>query len=192
MPDIDPDILQQLQGFQKFENKYLEQRKVFLWGPVMDESIRKAVDRILFLEAEAPGEEISLYVNSPGGVVTSGLVLMDTMRMISSPVATICMGMCASMGAMILSHGEKGSRRIYPHGRVMIHQPSIGGTFGQASDLEITTKEILKTKELSAQILAENCGQTEERVREDFDRDYWMDADEAVDYGIVDSIAENF
>ena len=186
------DIMEKIGGLQRFENKFLEERKVFLWGPVFDESIRKVVERVLWLEADDPGKDITLYVNSPGGVVTSGLVLMDTMRMISSPVKTVCMGMCASMGAMILSHGEKGKRAIFPHGRVMIHQPSIGSVYGQATDLEITAKEIIKTKKISAEILAENCGKKVADVMKDFDRDYWMNAEEALKYGIVDEISEKF
>jgi ATP-dependent Clp protease protease subunit len=138
----------------------------------------------------APGEEIKLYINSPGGVVTSGMVIYDTMKLISSPVSTICMGMAASMGSILLSGGTKGKRFIYPHGEVMIHQPSIGGAQGTSADLEILASQIAKTKELGAKILAENCGHTLEKVMKDFDRDYWMNANEAVEYGIVDGIVD--
>lgn len=179
-------------GLMKFDNKFLEQRKVFLWGPVHDESAEKVVNRLLFLEATDPGKDIFFYINSPGGVVTSGMVIYDTMKLISSPVHTICMGLAASMGSILLSGGTKGKRLIFPNGRVMIHQPSLGGMFGQATDIEITAKEIQKTKELSAHILAENCGKSFEQIMKDFDRDYWMNAKEAQEYGIVDGIAKSF
>jgi ATP-dependent Clp protease, protease subunit len=144
----------------------------------------------LYLDAVKPGEEIKLYINSPGGVVTSGMVIYDTMQMISSPVSTICMGMAASMGSILLSGGTKGKRFIFPHGEVMIHQPSIGGAQGTSADLEILATQIAKTKELGAQILATNCGKSLDQVLKDFDRDYWMDAKEAVAYGIVDGVLD--
>ena len=118
------------------------------------------------------------------------MIIYDTMKMISSPVSTVCMGLAASMGSILLSAGEKGKRYIWPSGKVMIHQPSIGMIQGPASDLEIRAREILKTKELGARILAENCGQTVERIMEDFDRDYWMDSKESIEYGIVDKIVD--
>ncbi len=187
----DNDILKELSQGMRFDKKFLEQRKIFLWGPVDDESAQYIVNRLLFLEAEKPGEEIKFYINSPGGVVTSGMVIYDTMKLISSPVTTICMGLAASMGSILLSAGEKGKREIWPSGRVMIHQPSIGGTIqGQVSDLEIHAREINKTKEMGAKILAENCGQTFEKIMSDFDRDYWMNAQEAIDYRIVDKLAD--
>ena len=142
---------------------------------------------MLYLEAIDPGKEITFYINSPGGVVTSGMVIYDTMQMISSPVSTVCMGMAASMGSILLSGGEKGHRYIFPHGEVMIHQPSGGGR-GTSADLEIMAVQIQKTKEMGAQILADNCGQTFEKVMKDFDRDYWLDAKESIAYGIVDHI----
>lgn len=187
----EPDkLIERFAGGMKFENKFLEQRRVFLWGPVYDDSAEKVVNRLLFLEANEPGKDIYFYINSPGGVVTSGMVIYDTMQMISSPVHTICMGLAASMGSLLLSGGKKGKRQIWPNGRVMIHQPSLGGMYGQATDIEITAAEIQKTKESSAQILAKNCGKTFEQVMKDFDRDYWMNAEEAVKYGIVDQIAD--
>jgi ATP-dependent Clp protease protease subunit len=143
----------------------------------------------LVLDADKPGEEIKLYINSPGGVVTSGMVMYDTMRMIKSPVSTICMGLAASMGSILLSAGTKGKRFIYPHGEVMIHQPSLGGYFQATSaDIEIQANQIKKTKELGAKILADNCGKTIDQIMADFDRDYWMNAEEAMAYGIVDGI----
>lgn len=184
------DIAKSFSDFARFEKKFLEERKVFLWGVVTDKSAEQVVNRLLYLESIAPGKPIHFYINSPGGVVTSGMVMMDTMKLITSPVHTICMGLAASMGSLLLSNGEKGNRSIWPNGRVMIHQPSIGGAQGTAADLEITAREIIRTKQLGAKILADNCGQTFEKVMKDFDRDYWMNAEEAVKYGIVDKIAD--
>ena len=172
-----------------FDKKFIEQRKVFLWGPVDDKSSKEITDRLLYLEAINPGAEITFYINSPGGVVTSGMVIYDTMQMISSPVSTVCMGMAASMGSILLSGGTKGKRFIFPHGEVMIHQPSGGGR-GTSADLEIMAVQMQKTKEMGAQLLADNCGQTFEKVMKDFDRDYWMDAKESIEYGIVDHLLE--
>jgi ATP-dependent Clp protease, protease subunit len=177
-------------AFGPYNKKFLEDRKIFFWGVVHDNSAKEIVNKLLYLEAVKPGEEIKLFINSPGGVVTSGMVIYDTMQMISSPVSTICMGMAASMGSILLSGGAKGRRFIYPHGEVMIHQPSIGGAQGTSADLEILATQIAKTKELGAKILAKNCGQTLEKVMKDFDRDYWMNAEEAVAYGIVDGVLD--
>src|SRR5215212_4671270 len=172
-----------------FDKKFIEQRKIFLWGIVEDKCAKDITNRLLYLEAMEPGKEITFYINSPGGVITSGMVIYDTMQMISSPVSTVCMGMAASMGSILLSGGKKGKRFIYPHGEVMIHQPSGGGQ-GTSADLEIMAVQILKAKQLGAQILADNCGQTYDKVMEDFDRDYWMDAKESKEYGIVDAILD--
>jgi ATP-dependent Clp protease protease subunit len=179
--------MEKMIGGMMFDKKFLEQRKVFLWGEVHDKSATEITNRLLYLEAMDPGKEITFYINSPGGVITSGMVIYDTMQMISSPVSTVCMGMAASMGSILLSGGEKGKRFIYPHGEVMIHQPSGGGQ-GTSADLEIMAVQILKAKQLGAKILAENCGQSYEKVMKDFDRDYWMDAEESKKYGIVDEI----
>ncbi|MCH2490382.1 MAG: ATP-dependent Clp protease proteolytic subunit [Flavobacteriales bacterium] len=170
----------------KIDNQQLDDRTIFLWGMVDDKSARHVVDRLLYLDS-VNHEEIKLYINSPGGYVTSGFSMYDTIRSIKSPVSTICTGLAASMGSLLLSAGEKGRRFIQPHARVMIHQPS-GGARGPASDIEITAQEILKTKELSARILAENCGQKFEKVMKDFNRDHWMGAEESVEYGIVDGV----
>ncbi|MDJ1467113.1 ATP-dependent Clp protease proteolytic subunit [Cytophagaceae bacterium DM2B3-1] len=186
-----PEVLENVFGDRVFQKKFLEQRKIFLWGVVDDDSARYLVNRLLYLDAEKPGEEITFYINSPGGVVTSGMVIYDTMKMIQSPVSTICMGLAASMGSILLSAGTKGRRFIYPHGEVMIHQPSIGGYFQAKSiDLEIQARQIEKTKLIGAQILADNCGKTVEQIMKDFDRDYWMDANEALAYGIVDKVVD--
>ncbi len=174
-----------------FDKKFIEQRKVFLWGAVDDKSAKDITDRLLYLEALDPGKDITFYINSPGGLVTSGMVIYDTMQMITSPVNTVCMGMAASMGSILLSGGAKGKRYIFPHGEVMIHQPSGGGR-GTSADLEIMAVQMQKTKEMGAKILAENCGQTYEKVMKDFDRDYWMNANESVTYGIVDKILDKF
>jgi ATP-dependent Clp protease protease subunit len=176
---------------KKMEQLFLKSRSVYFWGAVEDKSARDVVNKLLLLDADKPGKEIKFYINSPGGVVTSGMVIYDTMRMIQSPVTTICMGLAASMGSILLSGGAKGKRLIYPHGEVMIHQPSIGGYFQATSaDIEIHAKQMQRTKEISARILAENTGKSFEQIMKDFDRDFWMDAKEAVDYGIVDGIIE--
>lgn len=170
------------------DNQLLTDRKIFLWGMVDDKSAKHVIDRLLYLDAQSH-DEIQLFINSPGGYVTSGFSMYDTIKMIKSPVSTICTGLAASMGSLLLSVGEKGRRFIQPHARVMIHQPS-GGARGQASDIEITAQEIVKTKELSAQILADNCGQTFEKIMKDFQRDHWMGAEESVAYGIADGVYE--
>lgn len=176
---------------KKQEELFLQKRAVYLWGAVDDKSAREVVSKLLLLEADKPGEEIKFYINSPGGVVTSGMVIYDTMKMISSPVSTICMGMAMSMGSILLSAGEKGRRFIFPHGEVMIHQPSIGGYFQATSiDIEIQAEQIEKTKQMGAQLLADNCGKTVEQILKDFDRDYYMDAQQSVEYGIVDGVLE--
>jgi len=140
---------------KKMEKLFFEKRAIYLWGVVDDKSARDIVSKLLLLDADIPGEEIKLYINSPGGVVTSGMVMYDTIKMISSPVSTICMGLAASMGSILLSAGTKGKRYIYPHGEVMIHQPSLGGYMQATSaDIEIQATQIRKTKELGAKILA--------------------------------------
>jgi ATP-dependent Clp protease, protease subunit len=179
----EPGIAKQL------EKILIEQRKIFFWGVVEEKTARDAVSKLLLLDSLKPGEEIKFYINSPGGVVTDGMVIYDTMKMISSPVSTICMGMAASMGSILLSGGTKGRRFIYPSGEVMIHQPSLGGYVqGVTADLEIHAEQIRKAKEHSARLLADNCGKSFEAVMKDFDRDYWMNAAEAIEYGIVDQV----
>ncbi|MEO5787765.1 ATP-dependent Clp protease proteolytic subunit [Gelidibacter sp.] len=170
------------------DRKLIEERKVFLWGQVDDKSAKHVIDRLMYLDA-LDIEDIHLYINSPGGYVTSGFAIYDCMKSLKSDVSTICTGFAASMGSILLSAGTKGKRLIQPHARVMIHQPS-GGARGPASDIEITAQEILKTKELSARLLAENCNQSIEKIMKDFNRDHWMGAEESVSYGIVDKIAQ--
>jgi len=187
--EIPENPMEKMMSGWQFDKKFIEQRKIFLWGVVDDKSAKDITARLLYLEAIDPGKEITFYINSPGGVVTSGMVMYDTMQMITSPVSTVCMGMAASMGSILLSGGAKGRRFIFPSGQVMIHQPSGGGQ-GVSADLEIMAVQILKIKQLGAHILADNCGQTYEKVMKDFDRDYWMDAKESVGYGIVDGVLD--
>jgi ATP-dependent Clp protease protease subunit len=168
------------------DKKFLEQRKIFLNGQVDGKSAKHIIDRLMYLDMES-NDEIQFYINSPGGYVTDGFAIYDTMKSLKSPVSTICSGLAASMGSILMSGGEKGKRFIHPHAKIMIHQP-MGGAQGQASNIEIQAQEILKIKELSAKILAENCGQDFDKVMKDFKRDYWMNAQESLDYGIVDGI----
>lgn len=172
---------------EEIDRSHIEARKVFMWGQVDDESAKDIIDRLLYLELKAPGKPIKFFINSPGGIVTSGMAIYDTIEAISSPVHTICMGLAASMGSILLSVGEKGHRSVTKYSRVMIHQP-LGGTRGSASDIEIQARETLKVKEMGARILAENCGHSIEKIMQDFERDHWLNAEESVEYGIVDSI----
>jgi len=176
---------------KKLEQLFLQKRAIYLWGIIDDRSAKDIVSKMMLLDADKPGEEIKFYINSPGGMVTSGMVMYDTIKLMKSPVSTICMGLAASMGSILLSAGVKGRRFVYPHSEVMIHQPSLGGYFQATSaDIEIQANQIRKTKEIGAKILAQNCGKTVEQIMKDFDRDYWMDASEAVAYGIVDKIID--
>jgi len=173
---------------EEIDARLLEERKVFLWGQVDDDSAKHVIDRLLYLDLQSK-DEIQLIINSPGGYVTSGFAIYDTILSLKSPVSTICSGLAASMGSILLSVGQKGRRFVQPHARVMIHQPS-GGARGQASNIEIQAREILKTRELGARILADNCGQPYDKIMKDINRDFWMDAKESVEYGIVDGILE--
>lgn len=176
---------------KKLEKHFFESRIVQLWGVVDDRSAKDIVNKFLLLDADKPGQEIKFLINSPGGVVTSGMAIYDTMKMLKSPVSTICIGLAASMGSILLSGGLKGRRFIYPHAEVMIHQPGLGGYIqGVSADLEIQAKQTRRIKEIGARILAENCGKKIDQIMKDFDRDYWMDAAESVEYGIVDQITE--
>lgn len=178
-------------GNTKFAEKFLEKRSIFLWGEVSDESAEKVINQLLYLEMMEPGKQITMYISSPGGSVTSGMAILDTMKLISSPVKTVCIGLCASMASLLLSAGEKGTREIFEHGEVMIHQPLIGGHFqDKASNLEITANNILKTKRITAEILAANCGKDVETVMADIENDHWLDAKESLEYGIVDKISD--
>lgn len=168
-------------------SRLLRDNIIFLGGPVDDNMANIIIAQLLFLESENPKKDIHLYVNSPGGHVKDGLAIIDTMNHIKNDVSTICVGMAASMGAMILSAGTKGKRFILPNAEVMIHQP-LGGAEGQATDIEISARHILKTKENLAKMLAKNTGQTLAKIEKDMDRDFYMSADESKKYGIVDKV----
>jgi ATP-dependent Clp protease protease subunit len=170
-------------------SRLLKDRIVFLGTPVEDNMASLIIAQLLFLEAEDPERDIFLYVNSPGGSVTSGLAIYDTIQYIKPDVATICMGMAASMGAVLLTAGTKGKRSALPNSRIMIHQP-LGGTQGQASDVEIYAKEILSTRERLNQILAKHTGKPLEQINVDTDRNYFLSAQEALDYGLVDQVID--
>jgi ATP-dependent Clp protease, protease subunit len=177
--------------YKRLEKYFFQTRSIYLWGIVDDKSAKDIVTKLMLLEADKSGEEIKFFISSPGGSVTSGMVIYDTMRMIKSPVSTICMGLAASMGSILLSGGAKGRRFIYPNGEVMIHQPSLGGHIqGVSADMEIHAEQIKRTKEMGARILAENTGQTFEKVMKDFNRDFWMDAQKSIEYGIVDKVLD--
>ena len=171
-------------------SRLLKERVVFLCGPVEDLVANVVVAQLLFLESENPDKDIHLYINSPGGMVSAGLAIYDTMQFIKPDVSTLCIGQAASMGALLLAGGAKGKRYSLPHSRVMIHQP-LGGFQGQASDIDIHAKEILRTRERLDQILALHTGQPLERVRTDTDRDNFMGGTEAVEYGIIDEVLES-
>jgi len=168
-------------------SRLLKERIIFVTGPIEDHMANLVVAQLLFLEAEDPKKDIYLYVNSPGGSVTAGLSIIDTMQHIKPDIATVCVGMAASMGSMILSQGAKGKRFILPNAEVMIHQPS-GGAHGQATDIEITANHIIKTRERLNKMLAKATGQKITKIEQDVDRDFFMDAEEAKKYGIVDQI----
>lgn len=170
-------------------SRLLKERIIFLGGGIDDHTANLVIAQLLFLEAEDPKKDITLYVNSPGGSVTSTLAIIDTMAHVKPDVATICVGLAASGGAMVLSAGQKGKRFILPNAEVMIHQP-LGGTEGQASDIAITAKHILKLKENLNKMLAKNTGQPLSQIEKDTDRDFFMSADEAKKYGIVDEIVK--
>ena len=168
-------------------SRLLKERVIFLVGPVNDQTANLVVAQLLFLESENPDKDISFYINSPGGSVTAGMAIYDTMQFIKPDVSTLCVGMAASMGAFLLSAGTKGKRFSLPNSRVMIHQPS-GGAQGQASDIEIHARDILKTRDQLNRIMAHNTGQTVEKIERDTERDYFMFADEAQIYGVVDQV----
>ena len=170
-------------------SRLLRERIVFLVGPVNDQTANLVVAQMLFLESENPDKEIFLYINSPGGSVSAGMSIYDTMQFIKPDVSTLCMGMAASMGAFLLAAGAKGKRIALPNSRIMIHQPS-GGSQGQATDIEIQAREILRLRELLNQILSERTGQSIEKIRVDSERDYYMSASEAKDYGLVDQVID--
>lgn len=168
-------------------SRLLKERVIFLVGPVNDQMANLIVAQMLFLESENPDKDISLYINSPGGSVSAGLAIFDTMNFIKPDVSTLCTGLAASMGAFLLAAGTKGKRFSLPNSRIMIHQPS-GGSQGMASDIEIQAKEILYLRERLARIMAENTGQSVEQIHKDTDRDRFMSGDEAAEYGLIDKV----
>lgn len=170
-------------------SRLLKERVIFIVGPIDDYAANLVVAQLLFLESENPDKDVSIYINSPGGVITAGLSIYDTMRFIKPDVSTMCIGQAASMGAFLLSAGTKGKRYALPNSRVMIHQPS-GGAQGQATDIEIQAKEILYLRERLNRMLAENTGQTVDKIMRDVERDYFLSAEAAKDYGIIDAILD--
>ncbi|WP_284700246.1 ATP-dependent Clp endopeptidase proteolytic subunit ClpP [Leeia speluncae] len=172
-------------------SRLLRERVVFLVGPVNDVTANLVVAQLLFLESENPDKDISLYINSPGGSVTAGMSIYDTMQFIKPDVSTLCIGMAASMGAFLLAAGAKGKRFSLPNSRIMIHQPLLGGLQGQASDIEIHARELMKTKARMNEILAHHTGQSVESLERDTDRDNFMSAPEAKDYGLIDDVLVN-
>jgi ATP-dependent Clp protease, protease subunit len=168
-------------------SRLLKERVIFLVGPVNDHVANLVVAQLLFLESDNPDKDISFYINSPGGSVSSGMAIFDTMNFVKPDVSTLCTGMAASMGAFLLAAGAKGKRFSLPNSKVMIHQPS-GGSQGQATEIEIQAREILKTREQLNRILAERTGQPLERIERDTERDYYMSADECKEYGLIDQV----
>jgi ATP-dependent Clp protease, protease subunit len=173
------------------QKKFLEQRKISLWGAVTDETAKELTEKLLYLETIGPGKEIIFYINSPGGSVTAGMAVYDTIKLISSPVTIVVTGMAASMGSILLSAGRKGHRYIFPHGRVLIHQPLISGRMvGPASDINIQAKEMEKIRAEMNHILSEASGQPLEKIERDSDRDFYLNAQEAIAYGLADKIVD--
>ncbi|MCL6477773.1 MAG: ATP-dependent Clp endopeptidase proteolytic subunit ClpP [Peptococcaceae bacterium] len=168
-------------------SRLLKDRIVLIGGPIEDHMANLVVAQLLFLEAEDPEKDIQMYINSPGGVITAGMAIYDTMRYVKCPVSTICVGQASSMGAFLLSAGTKGKRYALPYARIMIHQPA-GGFQGQATDIDIQAKEVLRIKEILNKLLAEHTGQPLERVARDTERDFFMSAQEAKEYGIIDEV----
>ena len=188
MTEREDDVIKNLEE-RSIEHSLLKSRKIFLWSQVDDESAKAVVTRMLSLDADDSKEEIVLYISSPGGSVHDGLAIYDAMQAIGVPVSTVCTGLAASMGAVLLAGGTKGRRFAWPHARIMIHQPSVMGTItARATDLDIHAREIIKTREEINRLLAEHTGQDVERISQDTDRDYFMSPEEAKDYGLIDEI----
>ncbi|MEC8333099.1 MAG: ATP-dependent Clp protease proteolytic subunit [Verrucomicrobiota bacterium] len=176
----------------KIDNSFLKKRKVFLWGEVSDKSARDVTEKLLYLESSDPGKEITFYINTPGGSITAGMAVYDTMKLISSPIKVIVTGMAASMGSILLCGADKGKRLLYPHSRVLIHQPLISGQMiAAAVDIHIQAQEMERLRDELNAILAESSGQSLEKIKKDTDRDFYMTADEAITYGLADSIVDS-
>lgn len=173
------------------QRKFLEQRKIFLWGAVTDATAKDLTEKLLYLEGVAPGKDITFYLNSPGGSITAGMAIFDTMKLITSPITVVVTGMAASMGSILLCGAAKGRRLLYPHSRVLIHQPLISGRMiGPASDINIQAKEMEKLRAELNQILATTSGQSIEQINKDTDRDFYLNATEAIAYGLADRIVD--
>ena len=176
----------------KIDNSFLKERKVFLWGEVSDKSARDVTEKLLYLESSDPGKEITFYINTPGGSITAGMAVYDTMKLISSPIKVIVTGMAASMGSILLCGADKGKRLLYPHSRVLIHQPLISGQMiAAAVDIHIQAQEMERLRDELNAILAESSGQSLDKIKKDTDRDFYMTADEAITYGLADSIVDS-
>ena len=190
MGDKEDDLLKNLQE-KNLELSLFKARKIFLWTDVNDDSAKSVVTKLLSLDAEDTNEEIVLYINSPGGAIHEGMAIYDSIQAIASPVSTVCMGMAASMGAMLLAAGSPGRRFAWPHARIMIHQPLIMGTItGTATDLDIRARETIRYREELNRLLAEHTGQDVDKIAQDTDRDYFMSAEEAKDYGLIDEVID--
>ncbi len=173
------------------QKKFLEQRKIFLWGAVTDATAKDITEKLLYLEVNDPGKEITFYINTPGGSITAGMAIYDTMQMLTSPITVIVTGMAASMGSILLCGAKKGRRLLYPHSRVLIHQPLISGRFiGPATDINIQAQEMEKLRSELNQILATASGQPLEQITRDTDRDFYLNAKEAIEYGLADKIVD--
>ena len=183
---------QKLPLTEMMRRKFLEERKIFFWGEVSDESARLATEQLLYLETIDPGKEISIYLNSPGGSITAGMAVYDTMKLITSPIKVVVVGLAASMGSIFLCGGTKGKRFLYPHSRVLIHQPLIMGTMrGAAVDIHIQAQEMEKLREEMNRILADASGQPIEKIQKDTDRDFYLNAEEAIEYGLADAVVDS-
>jgi ATP-dependent Clp protease protease subunit len=176
----------------QIQKKFLDQRKIFLWGAVTDESAKDITEKMLYLEAVAPGKEITFYINTPGGSITAGMAVYDTIKLLTSPVTVIVTGMAASMGSILLSAPKKGRRLLFPHARVLIHQPLISGRFiGPATDINIQAQEMEKIRAELNEILANASGQPIEKIARDSDRDFYLNSKEAIEYGLADRIIDS-
>lgn len=187
----DNDNLKKVPLSEMMRRKFLKERKIFFWGEVNDESARVATEQLLYLEADEPGKEITFYLNSPGGSITAGMAVYDTMQLITSPIKVIVVGLAASMGSIFLCGGTKGKRLVYPHARVLIHQPLIMGTMrGAAVDIHIQAQEMEKLREEMNRILSDASGKPIEKIRQDTDRDFYLNAEEAIEYGLADAVVK--
>lgn len=186
------DFTQKFPFSEVMRRKFLEERKIFFWGEVNDKSARLATEELLYLETLDAGKEITIYLNSPGGSITAGMAVFDTMKLVTSPIKVVVVGLAASMGSIFLCGGTKGKRFIYPHARVLIHQPLIMGTMrGAAVDIHIQAQEMEKLREEMNRILADASGKPIEKIQQDTDRDFYLNAEEAIEYGLVDKIVDS-